>query len=290
MLLNSVESVTREGQVWSYDYAFNLGIPPTGYSSWGHGVDSPLGAAMGAAGNLTPGMEMNYGPTDSLTVYDGTVTHFERNTRNYVATQQTPAGIITQYGYDTRGNLENITRTPSSGSGNIVESAVYPTTCTNIVTCNEPTSVTDANGNTSAFSYDPVHGGVLTITGPAVANPAGTQVQPQIRRTYVQLNAWYLSSAGAMTEDANPIWVLSTESYCMTGPPASSGSGCALPNDQVVTSYDYGPASGPNNLLPRGKAVTAQGRTLQTCYGHDENGNRIWETSPNANPSSCPSY
>jgi len=91
-----------------------------------------------------------------------------------------------------------------------------------------------------------------------------------------------------MTEDPNPIWLLATESYCMTG--AASGSGCALPNDQVLTTYDYGPVSGPNNLLVRGKTVTANGQTLRTCYGHDDQGNKIWQTSPNANPSSCPAY
>ncbi len=55
----------------------------------------------------------------------------------------------------------------------------------------------------------------------------------------------------------------------------------------LVTTYEYDPDSGPKNLLPRGKAVTFGGVTQRTCYGYDSQGNEIWETSPNANLSSC---
>ncbi|NCP12216.1 MAG: hypothetical protein GW859_09770, partial [Sphingomonadales bacterium] len=58
--------------------------------------------------------------------------------------------------------------------------------------------------------------------------------------------------------------------------------------DEVVTDYDYGPNSGPNNLWLRGVAVTADGTTLRTCYGYDANGRKISETQPNANLGSCP--
>jgi hypothetical protein len=91
-----------------------------------------------------------------------------------------------------------------------------------------------------------------------------------------------------MTRDTNPVWLPATESYCRTG--AASGAGCALANDETVTAYDYGPDSGPNNLILHGKAVTANGLTLRMCYAHDSQGNKIWETSPNANPASCPTY
>lgn len=82
-----------------------------------------------------------------------------------------------------------------------------------------------------------------------------------------------------MAADANAVWVLEAESQCAKDGPCTS-----------VTTYEYGPESGPNNLMVRGKAVVADGVTLRTCYGHDKQGNKIWETSPNANPSSCPAY
>lgn len=52
--------------------------------------------------------------------------------------------------------------------------------------------------------------------------------------------------------------------------------------------YDYGPTTGVNNLLLRGVVVNANGAVSRTCYGSDRNGNRISETSPNANLTSCP--
>jgi hypothetical protein len=141
-------------------------------------------------------------------------------------------------------------------------------------TCNKPSAVIDGNGNQTDFTYDSSHGGTLTVTSPAVAGG-----RPELRYTYVQRKAWYLGSNGVMAGDPNQIWVLSTESVC------AAGSNCTM-----VTTYDYGPDSGPNNLLVRGKAVVADGVTHRSCYGHDKQGNKIWETSPNANPSSCPAY
>lgn len=289
MVFDWVYSVTRHdpgqpngpnGPLWSYNYNFYLGSPP-GYSEWEHDDGSPLGPVMIGKGNATPGTESSFGPTESITLFNGTVVAFERNTRNDLASEVTPAGITTSYFYDSRGNLGTKVEASSSGS-RIVESAAYPTSCTNMDSCNEPTSVTDANGNTSTFTYDS-RGNVLTVTGPSVNG-----VQPQTRYTYAPYYAWYRSSSGTMTEDTNPIWLRVTESYCMKGAP--SGSGCALANDEVLTNYDYGSESGPNNLLLRGKTVTAQGQTLRTCYTHDPQGDKISETSPNANPSSCPSY
>lgn len=298
--VTKVDYAAGNSAVWSYNYSIAFGghCPNVGCTELTHDVTSPLGEVMSSDGNMTGGTTYSFwGPTEYISQYDGTVDHYERNTRNYVSTQQTPAGVLTGYFYDSRGNLTNLSKTPAAGSGlnPIVEQATYPdSTCTDIVICNKPISTQDANGNIWTFTYDPTHGGVLTQTGPAVSGG-----QPQNRFFYTQEHAWYLSSAGAMTEDPNPIWLLTAESYCMSGPPAAPlangyppppGSGCTKPNDEVVTNYDYGPQVGPNNLLLRGKAVTAQGQTLRTCYGHDPQGDKISETSPNANAASCPDY
>lgn len=295
LMWDLVASVTRNGKVWTYGAYFTPGNPPA-YSSWQHSVGNPLGKGMVANGNSTPGTESSFGPTDNLAIYDGTYFQFENSVRNVLSSKKLPSGIKYVYTFENyRANLTQIQENGVSGSGlSTTQTATYPqpgvSTCTNIVTCNEPVTVTDANGNTSTFTYDPTHGGVLTVTGPAVNG-----VQPQTRYTYAQRNAWYLSSANVMTSDPNAIWVLMTESHCISGaaaaPPALPGSGCTLPNDEVLTTYDYGPTtSGPNNLILRGKAVSWNGQTLRTCYGHDNQGNKIWETSPNASPSSCPAY
>lgn len=302
MVFDWVYSVTRHdpsqpngpnGPLWSYNYNFFLGSPP-GYSTWEHDDGSPLGPVMIGKGNATPGLETSYGPTDSITLFNGTIVNFERNTRNDVYMETTLAGIKILYCYDARGNLSRkveastaattLSCTDTTSASEIVESAAYPTSCTNMDSCNKPTSVTDANGNVSTFTYDS-RGEELTVTDPPVNG-----VQAQTRYTYAPYYAWYLSSSGGMTGDTNPIWLRVSESYCMTGPASPSGTGCTLPNDEVLTTYDYGPESGPNNLLLRGKVVTSQGQTLRTCYTHDPQGDKISETSPNANPSSCPSY
>jgi len=309
LLVDLVASVTRNGQAWSYSSSFSTGAPP-GHGDWLHSVTTPLGTSMHATGNATPGSETLEGPTDSITHYDGTVDKYERSVRNVVYSVTTPMGVKKVYSFESyRSNLSQITQQPISGSGlsNLVETATYPEVgvypCVNIVTCNKPTAVVDANSHETDYTYDPTHGGVLTQTDPA--GPNG--IRPEIVRTYLQHHAWYLNSSGTMTEDSHPIWLLATESTCQKT--AVSGSSCVGgANDQVVTSYDYGPNSGPNNLLLRGKTVTGYNpvpsyvpvtgtyttaptiQTLRTCYAHDMQGNKIWETSANANPSSCPAY
>jgi hypothetical protein len=285
LFFDQVESVTHNGQTWQYDAFYTVASLPYNSTWWRLAYD-PRGRSREAKGNSTPGTETLYGgSTVSMTSPDGTVMEFAYSVANPPSSVLTPLGIKTQYDYDSRSNLEKTTRTPVANSGEptLVQSAVYPPTCTNMATCNKPTSVTDANGNTSNFGYDPTHGGVLTVTSPAVNG-----IRPQVRYTYVQRNAWYRDTAGTMTRDTRPIYVLATESFCRTG--AAVDGRCTVAGDEVVTTYEYGPDSGPNNLILRGKSVTADGRTLRTCYGHDQRGNQIWETSPNANPSSCTDY
>jgi hypothetical protein len=311
MLWDLVESVKRydsvNGPTWNYQADVTPGQGPPGWSTWGHSVASPLLVTMAAAGNATPGTEQFYGPTEYIKHYDGTLDNFGRNTGNHLALRTTLSGIKEYYTYDFRANLWTISRVPiGSADHTIQQSAIYPEqcttflscTCSNRNTCNKPTSVTDANQNalnpnqhTADFVYDPNHGGILKVTGPAVT---GTQalagIHPETRYTYIQRYAWYLNSSGAMTRETRPVWLLATESYCRSTAPASPGPGCTVAADEVVTTYEYGADSGPNNLIVRGKAVSADGQTLRTCYGHDKQGNKIWETSPNANLGSCPDY
>lgn len=189
-----------------------------------------------------------------------------------------------RYTNDARGNRTETRQVakPASGLTDIVSTTSFAATCSNRVTCNRPNSATDANGNITTFTYDATHGGVLTATGPSVAG-----VQPQKRSEYAQRYAWLKSSGAGYVQSATPIWVTTRERYCRTSAP--SGSSCAGgAADEVVTDYEYGPNSGPNNLLPRGIAVTADGQTLRTCFGYDSLGRKISETQPNANLTSCP--
>jgi hypothetical protein len=96
---------------------------------------------------------------------------------------------------------------------------------------------------------------------------------------------------GGYVQAATPLWVKSKERFCTTT--SASGASCAGgATDEVLTEYDYGPNSGPNNLLVRGLAVTATNssgvlETQRTCYVYDVNGRKISETKPAANLGAC---
>lgn len=198
--------------------------------------------------------------------------------RNYAA----PDGTWTAFDYDTRGNLTGRTRHERAGfsDATIIETASYPATCTNRVMCNRQTSHTDARGLTTTFEYDPVHGGLLSRTGPAVNG-----VTPQTRYSYIEKSAYYLNAAGILTAGP-PVWLLSSERYCRTSAPTSTG--CAAADDEVIRVYEYAAPGVADNLLVRGVVEDAAGASLRTCYGYDALGNRISETTPAANLSSCP--
>lgn len=200
-----------------------------------------------------------------------------------------PEGNQTTFFRDWADNVILRTDIPTSGSGgsNQVTQWTYPASnlysipsicnAANVL-CDKPTKIIDPKGNESDYTYSAVHGGVLNVTGPA--DPNG--VRPQTRYTYGQRNARD-ASGNAMQP---PIWVLLNEESCIKS--ASVGSGCAAgAADEVVTSYDYGPTSGPNNLLLRGTAVTSGGKTLRTCYTYDNLGRRISETQPKGAGGSC---
>jgi hypothetical protein len=204
-----------------------------------------------------------------------------------------PEGNRVVYAYDGRGNLieERVHPKPASGgepgnhAGDIVRTASFPASCANPRTCNRPEHVIDARGQRTDFTYDATHGGVLTETGPADANG----VRPQARYGYQQRYAWVRNAAGGYSQAASPVWLRVSESRCRTsaatGNPAAP---CAADHDEVVTSYDYGPDGGPNNLLLRGTVVSGAGASARTCYSYDANGNRLSETGPGAALSSCP--
>ncbi|WP_338304037.1 hypothetical protein [Erythrobacter sp. Dej080120_24] len=202
-----------------------------------------------------------------------------------LASVEYPDGRRVEFLYDARGNRTQtrIIGRPGSGDADIITSAAYPSTCSNPKVCNQPSSVTDARGNTTTYTYSTTHGGVLTSVGPMVGG-----IAPATKYYYVQREAWLRSGSG-FAKTGSPIWLLSEERSCRTSAlNLSNGTCSAGANDLVRTVYDYGPDSGPNNLWLRGVAVTSEGQTLRTCYSYDAFGRRISETQPKANLTSCP--
>lgn len=174
------------------------------------------------------------------------------------------------YSYDSRGNIKKI------NYGDYFVEAEYPASCTNRKTCNQATWVSDANGNKTYYTYHADSGQVATVTSPANENG----IKPQIRYSYTKRYAQYKINGSATSTSPDGIWLLNTESHCAN---SSYTGGSCQGGDEVVTQYQYDTA----NLQLIGKAVTADGVTLRTCYRYDIYGNQIGETQPNAALSTC---
>lgn len=203
-------------------------------------------------------------------------------------TQHRKDGLRASYQYDDRGNVvvKTIAPDPTNAAAqpaSLVQEAGFDLSCVIAVKCNKPNWIKDAKGAITDITYDPVHGGVLTETAPADANG----IRAQRRFEYVQRYPWTLNLANNAYEAAEePVWVLLRERMCKSS--ATAANSCAAGSgDEVITEYDYGPNGGPNNLLVRGVAVTADGQTLRTCFSYDRQGNKISETQPNANLGAC---
>ncbi|WP_323141129.1 RHS repeat domain-containing protein [Massilia phyllosphaerae] len=281
-LRDIVNSVDIGDSHWSYSYRQAYQNPP--YQAGLDGVwittaTAPTGMVTSAQYDLrrsvttwvTATAPNSYGGSQSYGLYNRITSAIDSEGRNFSFT------------YDDRGNLLSKTQTDTGGAGTLVLQANYDEACKNPVTCNKPNWIKDANGNQTDYTYDPVHGGILSET----STPDSNGIRPQKRYTYTSRTAMIKNIVGGYSAAGAPIWLLDTLSYCRTSNFKSTGTGCQAPDDEVITQYDYGPISGPNNLLLRGKVTTAGGISRRSCYAYDVLGNMISETTPNAGLARC---
>ena len=181
-----------------------------------------------------------------------------------------PEGNATQFSYDARGNVietRSISKTPGTPP-DIVTTAGYPATCTNALTCNSPDWTKDAKGNQTDYSYDPTHGGVLTVTGPA---PVAGGIRPKVTTGYTGLQAYFRNGSGSIVASGETVYRPISVSACQ------SSASCAGTADEVKVTIGYGPqvAGTGNNLLP---VTTSRGAgdgslTATTAATYDAIGN-----------------
>ncbi len=275
-------AVTRGGKTWNYSVTTNEGGegPTQSYLS----RTDPDGKVQQSSGYVASGATEFF--TDEL---GRSSSQYIDPTFGRVNTIFKAATNYYDIFLDDRGNVTQLNSGDFYGSGRppiIKGTAVLPYKCENPKTCNKPVTVTDANGNVTDYTYDPAHGGLLTETQPAVGG-----VRLQKRFEYAQRFAWVKNSSGNYVPASTPIWLKTRERHCKTT--SALGNGCAGgPTDEVITDFEYGPDSGPNNLLLRGVAVTATNssgvlETQRKCYTYDVNGRRISSTEPQANLSTC---
>jgi RHS repeat-associated protein len=227
---NRVATLTRGGGTWSYTYSDSGSQRTTT-------VTQPLG------GTRIYVSDLNLNRVLSITDELGRTTTMQYDSSGRLTRKTQPEGNYTQLTYDARGNVTTTTNVakPGSGLANIVASAAFPASCSNAKTCNEPTSTTDANGNTTDYTYDANHGGVLTATRPA---PSAGAVRPQVRYGYTALSAYYKNSTGTIVAAPSSVYRLTSVSACQTN------ASCAGTADEVKSTIAYGSAGVANNLLP----------------------------------------
>jgi RHS repeat-associated protein len=187
-----------------------------------------------------------------------------------------PEGNYTNYTYDARGNVtevRNVDKTGVSSASDIVTTAAFPSTCTNVKTCNSPTTTTDARGNVTDYTYDSTYGGVLTVTAPA---PTVGATRPKRTFTYVAQQAQVKNSSGTIVGSGTNITLPATVSQCATL------ASCAGGTDEIKSTVTYGTTGVANNLQPTQVASGNGSGTLTatTAFTYDIYGNLVTVDGP----------
>lgn len=231
----------------------------------------PLQNSLSWKGSFHVTRDVTY-PTTLYEIYkteDG-LFKFENSYRNFVEMTSQNSGPDKFYKYDPRGNLEFIIMQKNKTEETQIQ-ASYPLTCLNIKICNKPIWIEDALKNRTYYSYHPESGQVATVTLPA--NKQG--LTPQTRYAYTEKFATYKINSDNAEKSSDGIWLLTEETYCQN---SNYINDACEASDEVVISYEYG----ISNLLLKGKSITADGKTLRTCYEYDIYGNKIGEIKPQA--------
>ncbi len=271
-------SVTDATGVWNYTYA-DVGTTRTTTAT------GPLGQMLKVVSDQSIGRATSVTERVSTTPAVSRTTSYTYDPQRRLKRVTQPEGDYGELTYDARGNVTQVLHAPKPGTGlaDITTSAVYPATCANPVTCNQPTSTTDALGNTTNYTYDATHGGVLSITAPA---PAAGAARPQTRITYAPQTAWYKNALGVLAAAPSAVILPVTTSSCVTG------STCAGGANEVKTSIVYGASGVANNLL-RTSVTTGAGNgslSAATAMTYTPNGDVATVDGPLAGTADTTTY
>ncbi len=228
-----VTSVTTAAGAWSYAQSCPASCTTTVTDPGSH--------------STVYGFDPNAGQISSVTDALGRSSNrtFLGDGSGRVATNTTPAGVTTTYTYDDahRGNVTAVA-TSATGMTTLTTTMAYPSSCTYVVNCNKPTTVTSADGVETDYTYDNTHGGVLTSTTNSVVTTT----------TYSAVHAWYKTGVSTIS-DGGGIYKVATTSTCITG---SSCSGTSSEEKSSLT-FQSGNSSTPTNGLPLSVTTGAGG-------------------------------
>lgn len=202
---------------------------------------------------------------------DGVLYTYTYDSDQRLLTATREDGLKQEYVYDDRGNILQSTVRPKTGSSlsPIVTSASFDSTCTITVKCNSPNTQTDALGNVTNLSWDPSHGGLLSVQAPAPV-PGGPR--PTTSYTYATFYGSSKNSSGILVPYGIGQIKLSQTRQCLT---ASTCTGSA---NEVVTTYEY---NHPNLMLTKVTVAAGDGSVSRTVqYGYDARLNLVSVDGP----------
>ncbi|CAK9039506.1 tRNA3(Ser)-specific nuclease WapA (Cell wall-associated protein) (RNase WapA) (Toxin WapA) [Durusdinium trenchii] len=254
-----VSSIDRGFGTWNYVYS-------EGGSTRTTTVTNPENETTTVVSELASGLITSVSDGLSRT------TTYAYDTSQRVTSLTRPEGDKVTYSYDSRGNVTEVRSIakPGAGLSDMVTTATYPSSCSNQVTCNKPTSTTDARGQVTNFTYNSTHGGVTSVKAPSVGG-----VRPETRNTYATRQARYKDANGNFV-NGGQVYVMTETSSCAT---LSSCNGGA---DETVTTINYPSSSTPNNLLPTSTTAGAGNGAVSvtSTFTYDHNGDVLTIDGP----------
>jgi RHS repeat-associated protein len=209
---------------------------------------------------------------------------YSHDSKGRVIGATSPLGQSYQYAYDSRGNLTSAILLPAGGGTAItLQSFVYPASCTNPLTCNKPTSLTDPRGNTTNYEYDPLHGGVTTIMAPAVDG-----IRPTTVISYSAFSGTYTDYSGAFLPISFQVYRPTTMSFCLTAQ-YCNGTSSEL---RVTSAYENGGSGTWSNIRPVSRTIATGDGSLSstTLLGYDIKGNVLTLDGPAAGSADMTRY
>jgi RHS repeat-associated protein len=228
------------------------------------------------------GFSVGFAAPDWIDDPDGRRTKFTYDTKLRIASVEMPSGKKATYVRDGRGNITSVTTTPSaavaSDQAQLLYSASFPTSCdsSNWRICNLPTSVTNPNQQTTDFTYDLNHGGLLTSLGPG-STPASRSFTKIAYATFVRAPTVETSSTTAPLRDVSlPV----SAENCLSSN-GTAGYVCPV-SDSIKKTVTYTPstATSRSQFLPYAVTDDPAGFNLTSSRTFDIVGNIVKTDGP----------